>query len=249
MGSVFLPCVQSTTAMEELPCEMVENILRFLSLPSLCMMWSVSRRMREMIQSGISTFFRDIRLDKILNYVQEHGKSDLTDFLITLPQVDPNTEVLFKRYGESILHMLTHQGKHNCIGTLLQHPAVEVNKTDKWGKTALHKACREGHKIITKLLLQHHDINVNAQDNLGQTALHIAVAEDMHEIVDILLRDVLHTPRTFYCKERSHTIYLKQLQQIPYFHQKKENMKFKVYENANSRTTPQKYFKPIKLLI
>merc|ERR1712106_560240 len=232
MGSVFLPCVQSTTAMEELPCEMVENILRFLSLPSLCMMGSVSRRMREMIQSGISTFFRDIRLDKILNYVQEHGKSDLTDFLITLPQVDPNTEV----YGESILHMLTHQGKDKCIDTLLHHPALEVNKTDKWGKTALHKACREGHNIITKLLLQHHNINVNAQDNLGQTALHIAVAEDMHEIVDILLRDgkidvniednfghsVLHTPRTFYCKERSHTIYLKQLQQIPYFHQKKK---------------------------
>jgi len=79
--------------MEELPCEMVENILRFLPLPSLCIMWDVNRWMREMIQSGIATFFRDIRLDKILIYVQEHGKSDLTDFLITLPQVDPNTEV------------------------------------------------------------------------------------------------------------------------------------------------------------
>jgi len=57
----------------------------------------------------------------------------------------------------------------------------------------------------------------------------------MHEIVEILLSDgkidvniednfghsVLHTPRTFYCKERSHTIYLKQLQQIPYCNRKK----------------------------
>ena len=56
-------------------------------------MWDVNRRMRDIIESGIATFFRDIRLDKILNFVQKHGKSDLTDFLITLPQVDPNTEV------------------------------------------------------------------------------------------------------------------------------------------------------------
>ena len=64
----------------------------------------------------------------------------------------------------------------------------------------------------------------------------------MHAIVDILLRDgkidvniednfghsVLHTPRTFYCKERSHTIYLKQLQQIPYCHQSLKYTKMQI---------------------
>ena len=51
----------------------------------------------------------------------------------------------------------------------------------------------------------------------------------MHNIVDILMKEpkidlniednfghsVLHAPRTHFCNERSHTIYLKQIQVIP----------------------------------
>ena len=76
--------------MEQLPYEMVEHILTFLPLETLCAVWDVSRMMREVMMNSQVHIFRDITLGQIMDLVQKHGQSALTNFLITLPQIDTN---------------------------------------------------------------------------------------------------------------------------------------------------------------
>ena len=76
--------------MEQLPYEIIEHILSFLPLDSLSVVWELNRRMRDVLRSKGSPLFRNIALEQILGLVHKHGDSDLADFLITLPRVDPN---------------------------------------------------------------------------------------------------------------------------------------------------------------
>jgi hypothetical protein len=76
--------------MEQLPYEMVEHILTFLPLETLCAMWDVSRMMRKVMMNSRAHLFRDITLGMIMDLVQKHGQSTLSNFLITFPQIDTN---------------------------------------------------------------------------------------------------------------------------------------------------------------
>ena len=76
--------------MEHLPYEMLEHILAFLPLETLCGMWDVSRRMREVMLNSRAHLFRNITLGQIIDLVQKHGQSALANFLITLPLIDTN---------------------------------------------------------------------------------------------------------------------------------------------------------------
>ena len=84
-------CIYSVSQiMEQLPYEIIEHILSFLPLASLSVVWQVDRRMRDVLRSKGSPLLRDIALEHILELVHKHGNSDLAEFLITLPSVDPN---------------------------------------------------------------------------------------------------------------------------------------------------------------
>ena len=76
--------------MEHLPYEMLEHMMTFLPLETLCVMWDVSRRMREVMMSSRAHLFRDITLGQIMDLVQKHGQSELANFLVTLLQIDTN---------------------------------------------------------------------------------------------------------------------------------------------------------------
>ena len=79
--------------MEQLPCEILEHILSYLPLKSLSMVWDVNRRMRNVLWYSGASFFKNITLGNIMDLVNTHGQSPLAEFLVRLPQINPNYEV------------------------------------------------------------------------------------------------------------------------------------------------------------
>jgi hypothetical protein len=79
--------------MEQLPSEILEHILAYLPLESLSMVWNVNRRMRNVLGYNGASFLKRISLGHIMGLVRTYGQSRLADFLITLPQINPNQNV------------------------------------------------------------------------------------------------------------------------------------------------------------
>ena len=79
--------------MEQLPCEILEHIVAYLPLESLSIVWDVNRRMRNVLGYSGASFFKNITLENIMDLVNTHGQSPLAEFLVTLPQINPNYEV------------------------------------------------------------------------------------------------------------------------------------------------------------
>ena len=79
--------------MEQLPSEILEHILAYLPLESLSMVWNVNRRMRNVLGYNGASFLKSISLGHIMGLVKTHGQSRLAEFLITLPQINPNQNV------------------------------------------------------------------------------------------------------------------------------------------------------------
>jgi hypothetical protein len=79
--------------MEQLPCEILEHILAYLPLESLSMVWNVNRRMRNVLSYNGASFLKIITRGHIMSLVKTHGESRLAEFLIKLPQINPNQNV------------------------------------------------------------------------------------------------------------------------------------------------------------
>merc|ERR1719419_416805 len=134
--------------MESLPCELLEYILSFLPLYSLMQCWELNYQIRDVIMAA--PFLKNITLEQILELVNKNGQSNFANYLVDLPDLNPNKTV----QGETFLHFLTHQEKVDCIKTLMKNKQLKVNMKDKWGKTALHRACKVGKEEVMKVLLE-----------------------------------------------------------------------------------------------
>lgn len=58
-----------------------------------------------------------------------------------------------------------------AVQALLQHPLLDVNRTDMWGQTPFSHAVEKRYLEAVKLLVSFSKIDVDLKDNGGQTPL------------------------------------------------------------------------------
>lgn len=83
------------------------------------------------------------------------------------------------------LHWAAYLGSQAVVAVLLEHPQIDVNRTEVDGKTALHWAAFEGHTTVVRQLL---DAGANAlvADSLRSTPCHLAVLQHHDETARVL---------------------------------------------------------------
>jgi len=75
----------------------------------------------------------------------------------------------------------------NIVRALLEHPDIDVNKSNNDGDTPLGLAVKSYNIDIVRALLEHPDIDVNKSNNDGDTPLGLAVKSYNIDIVHMLL--------------------------------------------------------------
>jgi ankyrin repeat protein len=105
-----------------------------------------------------------------------------------LQQPKPELNARYGEYKLTALHEAAERGHLSVVQTLLLHPEVEVNATDRQGWTALMYAAVIGHSDVLKALLQHQETNVNSANKGGWTALTFAADNEISDIVKILIQ-------------------------------------------------------------
>ena len=105
-------------------------------------------------------------------------RSDVFNSLISL--TDLNSE----ETGSTPLIAAIIGNHMEIITRLLNHPAINVNKTDKDGWTALHHACFQNRPRIVEMICSTSKVNINLkEEKTGKTPLMVAVVVESKDVV------------------------------------------------------------------
>ncbi|KAK5106214.1 hypothetical protein LTS08_000332 [Lithohypha guttulata] len=109
-----------------------------------------------------------------------------TGMLLQLLQHKVDLTIKGKK-GETALHLLSHQGKHEVIRQILTRTEVDINAKARGGLTPLMLAAANGHKDTVNVLVDG-GADLNVRDIDSDTALIMAIAKGHTEVAGILIR-------------------------------------------------------------
>jgi len=104
--------------------------------------------------------------------------------------------------GRTPLHVACHAGKLDVVRVLMQHPALDLertlHRTCNDDLTPLFLACSGDYVEVVRYLLAHPDISrtLNVPDFNGRTPLHVACRRGYHQVVQLLLSHPALDPAT-----------------------------------------------------
>ena len=114
----------------------------------------------------------------------EMGREDVTQFLLSLPNIKPDAR---DDDGWTALSLASLKRHLNIVKLLLEHGADPEAVQPDSGTTLLMAAAREGWEDVAQFLLSLPDINMEARCRKGRTAMVFAAVNGHRNLVRLLL--------------------------------------------------------------
>ena len=114
----------------------------------------------------------------------EEGREDVTQFLLSLPNIKPDAR---DDDGWTALSLASLKRHLNIVKLLLEHGADPEAVQPDSGTTLLMAAAREGWEDVAQFLLSLPDINMEARCRKGRTAMVFAAVNGHRNLVRLLL--------------------------------------------------------------
>jgi len=126
------------------------------------------------------------QLGELLDSLERGHVARVERFLEENPSFDISSDM---SNGElkTPLHVACRTGSPYLIAVLLRHPAIEVNRRNKFGATPIFVACSYGNLRVVELLLGSPDVDINVAAEDGRTPLWIASYYGYTKVMKLLM--------------------------------------------------------------